>query len=231
MNEAGGAVPQDLTNIAVQVIVGGKSAHITYRGRSSCCAGLDQIVFDVPQNVQGCNVSVMVQINDAVSNVTTMAVANNGKCSDPNSLSSADLSKLLNNRKIGFVLLDRVSIQTTFPFFGTSTTTVDIGSASFFSIEAQKLISSPLPIKTASFGSCTVTTFSGNQAGTAIPSFSRPGRRRRGFSDGVRGHEADNGIADQRLLRCATGRRYWTQCTVVVSERWRLHHRERSGWR
>jgi hypothetical protein len=169
VNEVAGAVPQDLMNIPIQVIVGGQTAHIAYRGRSGCCAGLDQIVFDVPENVQGCNVSVMVQINDVVSNATTMAVANNGQCSDPNSLSSADLSKLLNNGKIGFVLLDRVSLQTTLPFFGTSTTTVDIGSASFFSIEAQKLISSPLPIQTASFGSCTVTTFSGNQTGTAIP--------------------------------------------------------------
>lgn len=170
VNEAEGAVPQDLTNIAVQVIVGGQTAHISYRGRSGCCAGVDQIVFDVPQNVQGCNVSVMVQIDDVVSNATTMAVANNGKCSDPNSLSSADLSKLLNNGKIGFVLLDRVSLQTTLPFFGTSipTTTVDIGSASFFSIEAPELLSSPLPIQTASFGSCTVTTFSGIQSGTAI---------------------------------------------------------------
>ena len=47
-NEATGARPGDMPSVPVEVYVGGKRADVTYRGRSGCCAGIDQIVFTVP---------------------------------------------------------------------------------------------------------------------------------------------------------------------------------------
>ena len=56
------------TDVPVEVYVGGKRADVTYRGRSGCCAGIDQIVFTVPQGVEGCYVPVVVKTGDVVSN-------------------------------------------------------------------------------------------------------------------------------------------------------------------
>ena len=71
-NEAAGPLPGDLSSLPVEVTVGGQSATVSYRGRSGCCAGVDQIAFTVP-NVTGCRVPVTLKINDVVSNSTSMA--------------------------------------------------------------------------------------------------------------------------------------------------------------
>ncbi|MBC8035865.1 MAG: hypothetical protein H7X89_01415, partial [Rhizobiales bacterium] len=90
-NEAGGPVVGDLGG-NVEVYVGGKLANVTYKGRSGCCAGIDQIVFTVPADVDGCYVPVVVKTGDLVSNFTTMSVARSGNaCSDPNGITSQDL--------------------------------------------------------------------------------------------------------------------------------------------
>ena len=89
-DEAGGPLPGDL-NIPVDVFIGNKPANIMYRGRSGCCAGIDQIVVTVPAGVQGCNVSLAVRVAGVVSNFASIAVAPSGKgCSDPTGLSVAD---------------------------------------------------------------------------------------------------------------------------------------------
>ena len=98
--------------VPVQVWVGSQKATITYAGRAGCCAGLDQIVFVVPQGVSGCNVSVTVQINNSVSNTTTMAIApNGGTCSDPGGFQQSDIDALNNNAELpawdGFTEQDR----------------------------------------------------------------------------------------------------------------------------
>jgi uncharacterized protein (TIGR03437 family) len=82
-----GAVPSDTVaptagNLAVQteVFVGGVSATVLYNGRAPCCAGTDQIVFQVPNNAPtGCWVPVYVRTGgSAVSNVVSMAIQPNG---------------------------------------------------------------------------------------------------------------------------------------------------------
>ena len=89
-DEAGGPLPGDL-NLPVDVFIGNKPANIMYRGRSGCCAGIDQIVVTVPAGVQGCTVSLAVRVAGVVSNFTSIAVAPNGKsCSDPTGFSVAD---------------------------------------------------------------------------------------------------------------------------------------------
>jgi uncharacterized protein (TIGR03437 family) len=62
--------------VQVQVFVGGQPATVQYSGRSSCCAGLDQIVFVVPNNApSGCWVPVYVKTaGTTISNFVTMAI-------------------------------------------------------------------------------------------------------------------------------------------------------------
>ncbi len=74
----------NLTDIPLQVFIGGVSANIVYRGRSQY-PGLDQINVTIPSNVSpGCYVSVVAQSGSVVSNAVTLPVnANGGTCSDP----------------------------------------------------------------------------------------------------------------------------------------------------
>jgi uncharacterized protein (TIGR03437 family) len=88
----------NLTNIPMQIYIGGISANILYRGRSQY-PGLDQIDVVVPANVSpGCYVSVVVETGSIVSNSVTVPVSpNGGACSDPAlGLSGTQLQALAN---------------------------------------------------------------------------------------------------------------------------------------
>ena len=50
-DEVAGPLPGDMSHVDVQVWVGDKQAEVTYRGRSGCCAGIDQIRFIVPSGL------------------------------------------------------------------------------------------------------------------------------------------------------------------------------------
>jgi len=67
----------------VSVFVGTASAKIIYAGRSGCCAGLDQIAFEVPSGSLGCFVPIAVRTaGKVVSNFTTLPVnTSGGPCS------------------------------------------------------------------------------------------------------------------------------------------------------
>lgn len=86
----------------VQVFVGTSSAKISYAGRSGCCAGLDQIAFEVPASVAGCFVPIVVESGGAVSNFVTMPVSSSGAlCPDTAPGVPRDvLSKALNGEEI-----------------------------------------------------------------------------------------------------------------------------------
>ena len=62
--------------VQVQVFVGGQAASVQYSGRSTCCSGVDQIVFTVPNNAPtGCWVPVYVKTaGTTISNFVTMAI-------------------------------------------------------------------------------------------------------------------------------------------------------------
>ena len=81
-DEAAGALPGDLAAVPLEIFVGGRAARFIYRGRSGCCAGIDQIVFEIPMGVSGCFVPVIVKIGNTVSNQTTMAVGDTDTCSE-----------------------------------------------------------------------------------------------------------------------------------------------------
>ena len=86
----------NLTNIPMQVYVGGISANILYRGRSQY-PGLDLIDVVIPTNVSpGCYVSVVVETGSVVSNTVTVPVSpTGGPCFDPSlGLSGTQLQML-----------------------------------------------------------------------------------------------------------------------------------------
>jgi uncharacterized protein (TIGR03437 family) len=86
----------------VTVHVGNVTAPVKYHGRAPCCAGLDQIVFQVPAAVQGCYVPVAVETAGGIANMATIAVSASGQtCSD--SVLGQDLvQKLASGQKVGF---------------------------------------------------------------------------------------------------------------------------------
>ena len=72
--------PTPVNQFSPQVLVGTATARVAYAGRSSCCAGLDQINFVVPSGVEGCYVPVSVQSGGITSNFTSLPIASSGPC-------------------------------------------------------------------------------------------------------------------------------------------------------
>ena len=91
-NEAAGVLPGDQSALDMHLWVGGRDATVFYRGRSGCCAGVDQINFIVPDGVEGCYVPITVQVGDSISPYSSMSIrSDGGTCSLPFGLTSADL--------------------------------------------------------------------------------------------------------------------------------------------
>ena len=87
-------VPRDL-DVNLQVLVGGRPATVRYKGRSRCCAGADQINFEVPRDVDGCYVPVVLRAGDATSNFTTISVAAPGAdCTDLSGITGPEIERL-----------------------------------------------------------------------------------------------------------------------------------------
>lgn len=82
--EGSDAVAPTAQNIpGVEVFAGSQSAKVLYAGRSPCCAGLDQISFEVPTVSDSCYVPVAVRSGGIVSNFVTLAVHGGGEtCAD-----------------------------------------------------------------------------------------------------------------------------------------------------
>jgi uncharacterized protein (TIGR03437 family) len=165
--------PVDLTSIPVEVWVGSQKAAISYRGRSGCCAGLDQIVATIPAGITGCHASLAVKIGNVVSNFVTTPIAVNGAaCSDPNGPTSGLLKQAEKSGSIsiGSVILSRsTTVSTLPPPIGTSTTTTDSGLASFSRYTFQQLNSAQNPFQAYTFGACTVYPFQGQSSITVDP--------------------------------------------------------------
>jgi len=91
----------------LEVMVGGKQARVLYSGRSPCCSGTDQIVFEVPGDAPaGCWVPVQVVTDGSVtSNTVTMAIHPEGQaCTEPSNPAGAALAR---GGKLGIFALVR----------------------------------------------------------------------------------------------------------------------------
>lgn len=96
-NEAAGPIPGLLEIPGLQVLMGGRPVKIRYSGRSGCCAGMDEIIFEVPPGIEGCNVPVWVRYREdgsATSDVLVSIASGTGACSDSQGLSEVEVRKL-----------------------------------------------------------------------------------------------------------------------------------------
>ena len=151
----------DLTNIPVKLWVGGVSVAPLYRGRANYI-GEDQIAFTVPAGVSGCQVPLVIQVNNYVSNTTTMPIAASGRvCTATNSgIPASTLQQLVGKSQVsvGGVNLSRSTTVTAsiIPGQPATTTKSDDGSASFtkFSVTGDQFLSL---VGTTSIGSCIVS--------------------------------------------------------------------------
>jgi uncharacterized protein (TIGR03437 family) len=175
----------DLTNIPIEVDIGGVKAVVAYHGRSQF-PGEDQINVVVPAGVSGCSVSVLVVTGSYVSNFATIPVAPTGRiCSDSNSvLSIPGLQTLINKGTftIGSVGVSKTTTQT--PGItvggitvGGGTSTIDSGSAVFYRYTAAQFLGDTAFSQVTSIGSCNVFSYIGNAptANPAPPTFLNAG--------------------------------------------------------
>ncbi len=112
-------VPGDLPSLDVRVFVAGQEAEVVYRGRSGCCAGVDQVRFLVlPDAVSGCHVPVHAEVNGVASNFLTISIAPEGAyCDIPGSWTASDMQTLDENGELrtGAITLNRSSFLQLFP--------------------------------------------------------------------------------------------------------------------
>lgn len=166
---------QALPDVPVEVLVGGRRATVEYRGRSSCCVGVDQINFRVPAGITGCSVPVAIKIRDAVSNYTTIAIAPSAteNCSDPLGFSTADIAvaRTKGTTSFGVVNLTRtLTPQTTAPGQPAVTNQRDGGDGIFQRVDSAGLgrVARSLHIP---LGTCTVFGFPGDLPAEPIGPF------------------------------------------------------------
>lgn len=165
-DEAAGPLPGNLP-YNVQVWVGGRQAQVVYKGRSGCCAGIDQIRFVVPQNVRGCYVPVTVLVEGVPSNTVTMSIdPDGGACSEPGLFTEQELTSAQQNNglRIGTIALWR-SVQTvSVPGFGEMDVSTDTGNAAFVRFDYRSLIGSTSSIQFSTLTGCYVYQFRSTEA-------------------------------------------------------------------
>ncbi len=159
-----------------QLNVAGIPAQASYHGRSSCCSGLDQINFKVPNGVDGCYVPVWVQVGGVISNFTTISVSPDGQaCTDPTGFGPSDLQKIAQGGRLkaGVITLAHTTTlkaPTTTGVGGVrmavtgnpdAATEEDSAAALFFGYDAGIITSQGLN-RMPSPGSCMVFTAKGN---------------------------------------------------------------------
>lgn len=154
----GDLLPRD----QVRVYVGGVQANVEYAGRSGCCAGVDQVNFVVPQNVEGCFVPVVATLNGVPSNFTMMAIKNGGtSCDGAFGLDSNRMEQLISkgNLRTGSVGFIRTRMQV----LGFNVTT-EAGDGDFTEINGLGLLAGGSSLGEGSFSSnsCVVSSYRAN---------------------------------------------------------------------
>ncbi len=161
-DEAAGPIPGALPYLD-HLYVGGQIANVRYAGRTGCCAGVDQIDFDIPAGVEGCYVPIAAVVNGIVSNVGTIAVSPNRECDDPLSFRAADLATLEKN---GSLAVGSIGL------WDLTSPPSETLNGSFLLWTAQGLTAAPVPLN-SSAGSC-YETESSLAIGTQTPSYATP---------------------------------------------------------
>jgi uncharacterized protein (TIGR03437 family) len=162
-DETAGPIPGALPFVD-NLFVGGQPASVRYAGRSGCCAGVDQIVFDVPAGVTGCYVPVGVQTGGVIGNFGTISISAAGnECDDPLSFRAADLAALERN---GILRTGQATLGGNIAF-GDSIGELSL-TASFLSYDAQTLIAALAPLN-PSPGGCYLSAVKMNADLSGLP--------------------------------------------------------------
>jgi len=185
----------------VSLAVGRKVARILYKGRSPCCAGLDQLVFEVPADVPlGCWVPVQVNAGGRMSNVVTMAISRDGgSCDEPGNPMGMRLKQ---GGKLGIVMLARSSMRQDVARASAGEVAGDYAFASFREERGGAFAFHPL-ISLPPAGTCTAYRMPGDLlngaplAGTGAARYLDAGGAY--TLSGPRGARALNRPRDQRL--------------------------------
>ncbi len=173
-----GPAPNGIDNVAppagnlpatVEVFVGGKSASVQYHGRTPCCSGVDQIVFQVPADAPlGCWVPVLVRTGGAtVSNAVTMAIqSDTSTCSETlNRLAPA----VVNGGKAGAFVAVRASTHEDVGTRVPIDLTVDYHAAILYDMKSS-LFAFNAAVSLPPAGTCTTYSVAGDLlAGDLLP--------------------------------------------------------------
>ncbi|HEV2691060.1 MAG TPA: hypothetical protein VGV35_21035, partial [Bryobacteraceae bacterium] len=164
------APPAGNLPVKVEVFVGGVSAAVAYSGRSPCCAGLDQIVFQVPDKTpSGCWVPLYVRTGGtAVSNFVTMAInASPSTCSTDVLPRANDI--LVNGGRFGAAVTLRATTRQDVAVKAPVDVTADYHFSFGFQDKATTFPFNP-GIAAPPSGTCTFYTLSGDiLAGDPLP--------------------------------------------------------------
>jgi uncharacterized protein (TIGR03437 family) len=126
-----GASPADAP---VEVYVGNVEADVAAQGPASCCSGIEQIQFTVPDGVQGCYVPVAVKIGAVVSNFATVSISPDGSvCSDPIGFSTSDLQSSATGapKNIAGISLGQLNASFSIAGLGSAQGKIDFASGGF----------------------------------------------------------------------------------------------------
>jgi uncharacterized protein (TIGR03437 family) len=168
----------NLTNVPMQVYVGGVSATILYRGRSQY-PGVDQVDVTVPATVSsGCFVSVVAVVGSIASNTITVPVdPSGGPCSDPATGLSGSQIQSLANKGSGIVNSVAITVnQQTSSFKGTvnsafaitgALSSADYGKGYEYASQGSCII---VPPEQGSFGNIFQATLDAGTIQVAAPS-------------------------------------------------------------
>jgi len=157
-------IAQNLTDIPIEVDIGGALATVQYAGRGYY-PGLDVIKVQVPEGVSGCKVSVVVRSGDIVSNFGTIPVATSGRvCSEPVAgLTASRIQALLSQAVINRGVIDFSS--------DAAGSSADVTFSRFTNAQyaAKQPFASPV-----SLGDCTVFNFTNQNMAVPTPPAFKP---------------------------------------------------------
>ena len=162
-DESQPAVQADMTDVPLQVFVGGKPAKILFRGRNACCSSIDTVYVTAPDGVSGCAVSVIVQTGNVTSNATSIAIAPTGRTCTP--INQNTLVGGTGTHTFGGVSLQR--IVENINAAGTNTTVkMDSASATFLRVTYASTAPQGSQLDVNSYGSCSVSTATAGRSHT-----------------------------------------------------------------
>lgn len=92
------AAPQDLSSLPFEFYIANKPARVLYHGRSTY-PGLDQVVVEVPEGVDGCYASAYAKTGTIMSNFVSIPVAPSGRFCKDYFASREDGERLLGSGK------------------------------------------------------------------------------------------------------------------------------------